>query len=88
MTFSHFTQQTRQLGKRGVHGVELFGTFNDAMAYEFLLRIRKNEKHILVMLGTENTYLRAWFRSQKIEISLMFSVLGFEVWRSFARRKI
>jgi len=85
MTFSHFTQQTRQLG---VRGVELFGTFNDAMAYEFLLHIRKNEKHILVMLGTENTYLRAWFRSQKIEISLMFSVLGFEVWRSFARRKI
>ncbi|KAF8197043.1 sulfate transporter family-domain-containing protein [Pholiota molesta] len=35
----------------GARGVELFGTFSDAMEW------------------TENAYLRAWFQSQKIEVS-------------------
>jgi SulP family sulfate permease len=43
----------------GARGVELFGTFNDAMEW------------------TENAYLRAWFRSQKIETSpTSFAVPG------------
>ena len=51
----------------GVKGVELFGTFNDTMECEFLLRLAIGEV-TNGMLGTENA---SWFRSQKIETSPM-----------------
>jgi hypothetical protein len=49
--------------------VELFSTFNDAiecMCGEKSSRARTN--FWAFFLGTENAYLRAWFKSQKFEV--------------------
>lgn len=53
----------------GSEGVELFSTFNDALECksilsEILLPLGSDE---LFVIGTENAYLRAWFRLQKSE---------------------
>lgn len=55
----------------GAHGVELFGTFSDAMECE-LTRLSWLVSYNLAdveHIGTENAYLRAWFHSQKTETS-------------------
>ena len=54
------------VGLLNMPGVELFGTFSDA------IECRSNVIHLswfilTIMTGTENIYLRAWFSAQKTE---------------------
>lgn len=56
----------QSVGVLGEDFVELFNTFNDAMECEYLASARDADvDYLFLFLGTENAYLRAWFRSQK-----------------------
>lgn len=63
----------RGLGNVGLlemGGVELFETFSDAVECEFCYTIAQLGEHLADArrcVGTENIYLRAWFRAQKTE---------------------
>lgn len=57
-------------GILGTEGVESFSTLNDAMECERLYRF-PSAKNAHTPLGTENAYLRAWFRYQKAESVVM-----------------
>ena len=60
----------QSVGVLGEDFVELFATFNDAMEckYQFFIRQASLHYKVLWITGTENAYLRAWFKSQKATI--------------------
>lgn len=68
----------RSVDVLGAEGVELFSTFNDAM--ECTCLSRPEDVRLTALSGTENAYLRAWFRSHKIETS----PTSFRMWRYLA----
>jgi hypothetical protein len=50
--------------------VELFSTFNDAIECQSTKRSYFSVRELMSLYsGTENAYLRAWFRAQKVERS-------------------
>jgi sulfate permease, SulP family len=55
----------RNVDVLGAEGVELFENFNDAMECKSAWSLGSSGTHVVV--GTENAYLRAWFRSQKTQ---------------------
>jgi SulP family sulfate permease len=54
----------QSVGVLGEDFVELFTTFNDAMECTFVQPYTQPDL-TFCFVGTENAYLRAWFRSQK-----------------------
>jgi sulfate permease, SulP family len=60
----------QSVGVLGAERVELFSTFSDAMECEHSLwsyLLPPILSDVFLVVGTENAYLRAWFRSQKAE---------------------
>ena len=57
----------RSVDVLGADGVELFSTFNDAIECMYGESCQVRTLIFRDLSGTENAYLRAWFKSQKFE---------------------
>lgn len=69
--FGHDVGERGHSGEVAAAQVEVFDTFGDAMECQFLCFVRCYLR-LIRFAGTENAYLRVWFRSQKVARGVPF----------------